>query len=252
MVTVRINNYRLEDIDLFVFDKDGTLIDLVNYWQQMIGFRAEHLCRHYGLCLNTHKAALMFEMGVDVERSRLRPEGPVGLLPREVVQKAAEDYLLRYNCKDVSNICFNIFKQVDRLSLSCLDRLIKPIEGAVELLKSIKAKSGKIAIATTDKTERAQLVVDFMEIDGLCDMIVGADKVTNSKPAPDMLELITQTLGVLPCNSIMVGDAITDIQMGINAKFASSIAVCTGLTDKENLAGLTRYVVDDVSQIYID
>jgi len=251
MVTVNINNEIIQNIDLFVFDKDGTLIDLYNYWYHMIELRAGQICDFYKLPHEAHKVNLLFEMGVDVAKQRLRPTGPVGLLPREVVQRAAEEYLLKLNCTNVSDECFRIFKNVDQLSISIFNKLIKPIQGAIELLEKIKASGGKVAIATTDKTERAKLAVDFLNIGTLCDVIIGADKVKKSKPSPEMLEHIEKELGIAPANSVMVGDAKTDIKMGSNANYAASIAVCSGLTSKGELAKLTPYVVDDVSQIYI-
>lgn len=251
MVTIAVNRYTIENIDLVVFDKDGTLIDLYTYWCSMIELRAQGMCSFYKLDVSKHKENLMFEMGVDVPKKMLRPEGPVGILPRAVVQKAAENYLTGLKCQDVSNVCFQIFKDVDELSLSLLDKFIKPLNGAIELLRRIKQKNGKIAIATTDKTERAELAVKFLNIGDLIDLVVGADKVSQSKPAPDMLELIGKTLNIAPAGSVMVGDAKTDIRMGINAGFKGSIAVCSGITKKEELASLTPYIVDDIREIKI-
>jgi len=252
MVNIRIGSKIITDIDLLVFDKDGTLIDLYTYWYHMVELRARRLCETCGLSLREHKDNLMFGMGIDVPNKRLKPEGPVGLLPREVVQKTAEDYLAKQGCRDVSNICFNVFEEVDKLSLCLLDEFIKPIDGAIGLLRDIKDKKAKVAIATTDKTDRAKIAVDFLRIGYLIDIVVGADKVKSSKPAPDMLEFIGVTLSIKPSRSVVVGDALTDIQMGINAKFKASIAVCSGLTAKDELKSITAYVVSDVSKIKIE
>lgn len=251
MVKIGIGSHFIDDIELFVFDKDGTLIDLYNYWSNMIDLRAQRLCSFYNLPLDVHKNNLMYEMGVDLETERLKPEGPVGLLPREVVQKAAEDYLLKLDCKNVSGVCFKVFKNVDELSLSLLDRFIKPLDGAIDLLKKIKERNAKVAIATTDKTHRVNLATDFLNISNLVDLAIGSDKVESSKPAPDMLKLIGDELDIDPANSVMIGDARTDIQMGINAGFKASIGICGGLTSENALAELTPYVIKDISQIYI-
>ena len=76
--------------------------------------------------------------------------------------------------------------------------------------------------------------------------------VKNSKPAPDMLKLIGESLGVNPAHSVMVGDAKSDIQMGINADFKASIAVCNGLTSRSVLSKLTPYAVADISKIKVE
>ncbi len=251
MIDVKVNSETIRDIELFVFDKDGTIIELYNYWYHMIELRAEGLCSFYSLPQEGHKHNLMSEMGIDLVNKRLKPEGPVGILPRNIVQKAAEDYLSKLDCQNISDSCFRIFKEVDNASLGLLDKFIKPIKGAVELLENIKKRKGKIAIATTDKTERAKIAIGFLQIKDLVDCIIGADMVKHSKPAPDMLKLIGKKINVSPGRSVMVGDAKTDIEMGINADFKASIAVCNGLTGRDELSRSTLYVIEDVSKLII-
>jgi len=252
MVTIGVNNDVIEGVELVVFDKDGTLIDLYTYWYHMIELRANGICSFYNLNSSKHKDNLMFEMGVDIHNRRLRPEGPVGLLSRAIVQKAAERYLEKLNYHNVSDICFRIFKEVDETSISLLNTFIKPINGALKFLHQLKRKGCKIAIATTDKTSRAELAMQFLRCNDLIDVVVGADKVKKSKPAPDMLELIEDFLRISRLASVMVGDAKTDIQMGINAGYKASIAVCSGLTDNDTLLELTPYVIKDISKIKIE
>lgn len=252
MVKIIINDDSIEDINLFVFDKDGTIIDLYNYWCNMIDLRAGELCSFYKIDSSVHKDKLMLKMGVDVSKRILLPEGPVGLLPRAVVQKAAADYLGNIGLRDVNKVCFKVFKTVDEISLSRFDTFIRPINGMLDLFDSLKQKNCKIAIATTDKTERAELAIEFLNMKHLVDSIIGADKVKKSKPAPDMLESITVDLNINPNNSVMVGDAKTDIQMGINARFKASIGVYSGLTSRSELKKLTPYVIKDISAIKIE
>ena len=51
---IYLDNLCIDDIDLMVFDKDGTLIDLYYYWSQMIALRAQYICDEFGLCKKTH------------------------------------------------------------------------------------------------------------------------------------------------------------------------------------------------------
>jgi phosphoglycolate phosphatase len=251
MVDVNVSTSIIKGVELFVFDKDGTLMDLYTYWSNMIKMRAEKICVYYKLDGGMHKDNLMNVMGIDTVNKRLKPEGPVGILPREIVQKAAEDYIAKYGFNNVKEVCFNIFKEVDAESLLSLNEFIKPIKGAAELIEGLKKRECKIAIATTDKTERAELAIKFLGIAGLVDIIVGADRVKNSKPEPDMLIAIGQMLGVSPYSSIMVGDAETDVLMGMNAGFKASIGVCGGITARERLSSVTPYVIDDISKVEI-
>ncbi|MBU0468331.1 MAG: HAD family hydrolase [Candidatus Omnitrophica bacterium] len=105
------------------------------------------------------------------------------MLPRSVVQKVAEDYVKRF-VQDVKieEVCFRVFEEVDEIILSYLNSFIKPIDGANELLNQLRNRGCKLAIATTDKTERAELALKHLGISDLFDIVVGADKVEKSKP----------------------------------------------------------------------
>ena len=83
------------------------------------------------------------------------------------------------------------------------------------------------------------------------DIILGADSVTAGKPAPEMLNLALTKLGASKDASVMIGDAITDIQMGINAG-VKTIGVCSGLTKENKLRELTPYVISDISRLRIN
>ena len=234
-----------------IFDKDGTLIDLYNYWSNMIRYRAELICKELDLD-KTDEKRLMYEMGVDLDTKSLRPKGPVGVKKREVVMQAAVDYLASIGCEGKTEMCFGIFKTVDDLSFKKFDEIIKPINGCYNLINALKKNHCKIAIATTDRTERAKLAMDFIKLGNSIDIIIGADCVKKAKPAPDMVNRICNNLEISKSNSVMVGDAVTDIQMGKNSNLKASIGVCTGITPKVKLLEITKYVSDSISEIIIE
>lgn len=250
MVDILINYDELKDVQLIIFDKDGTLIDLYKYWSNMINYRVERISKELNLN-KTHEKNLKFNMGVDIENSRLRPDGPVGVKKREIVKQAAVDYLSSIGYEDKSDLCIEIFKKVDSYSLQKFDEIIKPIDGCYDLLSTLKDNNCKIAIATTDRKERAELAMDFIKLIDYIDIIVGADLVKNTKPAPDIANYICLNLGISESKAVIVGDAVSDIKTGINANLKASIGVCTGITTKDKLLKLTPYVIDSISDINI-
>lgn len=78
MLNLLVDSDIIENIQLIIFDKDGTLIKLYDYWSQMVILRAKLFCEKLGLN-EKHKNNLVYEMGVDLKNRKLRPEGPVGL-----------------------------------------------------------------------------------------------------------------------------------------------------------------------------
>lgn len=250
MVNIKVNNQTIEGIELVIFDKDGTLMDLYHYWSQMVGLRAKFICQKLDLDM-THHNNLLYGMGVDSKVSKLRPEGPVGLKKREIVLQAAVDYLASIGYPETYDLCFEVFKEVDRLSSENLKQFIRPIDGANDIVNTLSENGCKIAIATTDVTKRAKLAMEFLGIADKIDFIAGADMVSNSKPDPEMVYVILNTLNIDRSNAVIVGDAITDVQLGINANLKASIGVLTGLSSYKQLKIITSYVINDVSDMKI-
>ncbi|MCU0591202.1 MAG: HAD family hydrolase [Desulfobacterales bacterium] len=250
MASLSLDRSVIPDVDLVVFDKDGTLIELYHYWSQMVALRARLIREALGLDRD-HEAGLRWALGVDEKAGRLRPEGPVGLKKREVVVQAAVDYLAGAGLHETKPACAAAFERADEESSRDLARFVRPTPGAETLVDALHSHGCRVAIATVDISRRAQLAVDFLGFGGKIDLMVGADQVTRAKPAPDMLHLILKTLAIQASRAVMVGDALTDLQMGLNAGLQASIGVLSGLATAEQLRTLTPFVVRDVSEIKV-
>nr|HPN98496.1 hypothetical protein [Syntrophorhabdaceae bacterium] len=75
MVDILIGEDVIRDVNLMIFDKDGTLMELYHYWSQMVAMRAKIITER--LKLNDILLdGLMYEMGVDTKVGRLRQGGP--------------------------------------------------------------------------------------------------------------------------------------------------------------------------------
>jgi HAD superfamily hydrolase (TIGR01509 family) len=248
LLTLRVGQNAIHEVGLVIFDKDGTLIELYHYWSQMVALRARFICEALGLALE-HEFGLRWALGVDEKAGRLRPEGPVGLRRREIVIQAAVDYLGAAGRHHTETVCLAAFERADEESLKDLEHFIRPIRGAVALIEALRARGERVAVATVDLNRRARLALDFLGVGDQIDLVVGAEQVVHPKPSPDMIHLILKTLGIQPAQAVMVGDAVTDIQMGLNAGLKASIGVLSGLATAEQLRALTPFVAQDVSEL---
>ena len=251
MVNIRVGREVVKDVQLAVFDKDGTLIDVHTYWVNMIRFRAELVADRLRLS-EEEELGLMNNMGVDTGLWKIKPEGPVGIKKREIVLKAGVEYLENLGIPDQTLLFEEVFRQVDENSLAHFHEIIKPLNGLYELFDRLKKHSCLIAIATTDRSERARLAMRHKGLEKSRDFIAGADLVKNPKPAADMANLVATSLGVPKEFSVIVGDAVSDVQMGVNAKFAASIGVASGLTTAERLLEITPFVVSGIAELSLD
>lgn len=240
----------IECINAVIFDKDGTLIDVHVYWTAMIRMRAQLLCSRLGLGPE-QGVGLMDSMGVDVGKKRVKPAGPVGIQRRSVVQGAAIGYLNDIGLPGQDGVVEDVFAVVDDTSSKNLDECVKPIRGARELVLKLKSFGCKVVMATTDLSRRARLALKTLGLEEVFDAVVGADMVTNAKPDPEMIYVALQRCSVPKEGAVMVGDAITDLQMGELAGVKASIGVTSGLTDVHELQSVTPYVIPDVSHIIV-
>ena len=238
------------NVDLVVFDKDGTLIDVHTYWANMICFRAEAIVSRLDLG-SVERNGIMDAMGVDIETGRIKPEGPVGIKKREVVLRAGVDYLISQGQSDMTALFEEVFQHVDEISMEHLDDIILPLNGLAPLLGRLHEGGCLIALATTDRSYRAAAVMEYLGLNDKIALVAGADMVEKPKPDPEIIHLICQHLGVPPGKSIMVGDSSSDIKAGLNAGCLASIAVTSGLTPQDKLEELTSHVIPDISAIEV-
>jgi HAD superfamily hydrolase (TIGR01509 family) len=250
MIDLSVNSRIIHDIGLVIFDKDGTLVELYPYCSKIVALRARIICEALGLGAE-QEAGLRWALGVDEKAGRMRPEGPVGLRKREVVLEAATDYLDGVGRRNALRLCEEAFDRIDEFSSANLGEFIKPIPGAVSLMSALHECGCRVALATVDLGKRARLVMDFIGASDTLDMIVGGDDVARPKPDPEMIHLILDRLGVDRSQAVMVGDAVSDVQMGIRAGVKACVGVLTGFATAEEFRPLTPFIARDVSEIVV-
>jgi phosphoglycolate phosphatase len=250
MIDLSVNSKVIRDVSLVIFDKDGTLIELYPYWSQMVALRARMICEALGLGTE-HQAGLRWALGVDEKAGRLRPEGPVGLKKREVVLQAATGYLDGIGHRNTLRACERAFDRADEVSGHNLHQFIRPIQGAVSLMGALRDRGCRVALATVDVSRRARLAMEFIGASDKLDLIVGGEEVVRSKPDPETIHIILDRLRIGPSQAVIVGDALNDVQMGINAGLKASIGLLTGFATAEQLQTLTSFIARDLSELAV-
>ena len=99
-------------------------------------------------------------------------------------------------------------------------------KGVLETLQTLKSKDVKLSVATNAPTIFAKTMLASLGIDTMFDMIIGADKVSASKPDPAMLLNILQfyNYNALEDRAYMIGDNSKDMQSAKNANIDALFA----------------------------
>ncbi len=97
------------------------------------------------------------------------------------------------------------------------DELASEFDGVSDTLKLLKAAGMKMAIVSTKRNDMVLRGLGLLDVDGVFDVVIGMDDVTNAKPDPEPILLALNRLGVTADEALMIGDNFHDIEGGKNA-----------------------------------
>lgn len=253
MSNLKISDLSLDNVKIVIFDKDGTLIDIHHYWCSMIKFRADFFIQE--LTLSSEKKERLYvelveNMGINLATNKMKPEGPVGIKPRNFIIDVAHSTVKKYDEHFTREMVSSLFDRVDEYSKTKLGEIVELLDGAVELLASLKKADVLIAIATTDLSTRAALAMQSLGIDTYFDTIAGADLVPNAKPNADLVNYILEKHHLDSKASVVIGDAMADLSMAKNAN-SRFIGVKTGLYTDEFVKN-SEVLIESLHEIRVE
>ena len=126
---------------------------------------------------------------------------------------------------------------------------LEPLPGVIELIKTLKDKKFKLSVGSSGPPENVELLLNSLQVKKYFDVIITADDVSNSKPAPDVFLIAAKRLQINPKNCLVIEDAPVGIEAAIRAKM-KSIGITT-THDKNDLKS-ADLIVNDLSFISIE
>ncbi|HHG74568.1 MAG TPA: HAD-IIIA family hydrolase [Persephonella sp.] len=177
------------EVETFLFDLDGTLIDsskdiatAVNYALEKLGrspIPEEEIIKHVG-----YGGRKLMEGVLKTEDENLIKEGV--RLFREYYFKNPAQHTVLYPY-------------------------------AEELLIKLKKEGKKTGIVTNKYEDISREIIQKIGIQKLIDVVIGGDTTNKKKPEPEPVLFALEKLESFPDSSIMIGDSEADIQAGKNA-----------------------------------
>lgn len=125
----------------------------------------------------------------------------------------------------------------------------KVYPGVVDTMKALAAKGLRLAIATSRGPNSLDLVLRTNNIDVVFETRVTGHDGFAPKPAPDMVLVLLERMGLTPDEAIVVGDTTFDIEMG-NGAGCRTCAVTYGNHSLEKLLTANpTYHIDSMPEL---
>lgn len=214
----------MKKIECVIFDLDGTLLD-------------SRECS-----IKATKAAFT-EMGLKVP-SEVVIEHYMGIPIEESFFKMSEQPLDQETATELIRIFRTYYQTYEESTLN----VFPEIPHVLEILMKRKVPCFVVSSKKTAVVKRnlaAQSLVAFFE------EILGSDAVSHYKPHPEGIDKLVTQYQFDPTRTIMVGDAIFDIQMG-KAAGVKTIAVTWGSHDAKKLSAEKPDALAEVPQDILD
>ncbi len=109
--------------------------------------------------------------------------------------------------------------------------LVRPFSAVPDLLRRVRDAGLQIAVASSAKKGEVEKYLDIACIADLVDLKTSSDDVEESKPAPDIFEIVLKKLKIEAADAVAIGDTPYDAEAAGKAGIATIGVLCGGFAE---------------------
>jgi HAD superfamily hydrolase (TIGR01549 family) len=110
--------------------------------------------------------------------------------------------------------------------------LVRPFSAVPELLRRVHDAGLQIAVASSAKKDEVEKYLHIAGIADLVDLKTSSDDVEESKPAPDIFEIVLKNLKIEGADAVAIGDTPYDAEAAGKAGIATIGVLCGGFSEQ--------------------
>lgn len=238
------------DADLIAFDKDGTLFDFGASLRAPFLAGVERLVAVFA-GQSKVRAELYRTLGYNSATGMFDARGPFATSTNVAIGYAIVTVLYQHAGPEQDwSDCEKLLKE-EFGPLFEGTRHLKATTRLQTLFSSLSNRGVKIAVISNDDASHTESALAGFDIAPYVDFVAGGDGPFPHKPAPDALLAAAGRLGVAPARTAVVGDAVTDLEMGRAAGAGLRVGVLTGASSREELAEAADLVLKSIGEITV-
>ncbi len=235
---------KIKSPEAIIFDKDGTLLSLYSFWGP-VSYEAIRCILNKNSAPISLADRIMKAGGFDNGKADIRGVLSYGTF-EEIAELIAEELKKEEIEFSLSELIIDTKREFeDKLSLGVT---APTCEGLFETLSSLKSRSVKLFVVTTDRINSTMLGLRTLGIDSLFDEVITAEKVT-PKPDPAAIEYLVSKYGFDKKKMVMVGDTFNDTRFA-KAGGIFGVAVSDIEENRHLLSEAADAVIEKISDIF--
>ena len=126
---------------------------------------------------------------------------------------------------------------------------VRPMEGARELIVSLRDRGRRVVLASSAKAEEVDHYLDLLDARDLADAWTTSADVEQTKPAPDLVQAALEHVDEDPGSAVMVGDTPWDVRAAADAGVETITVITGGFSEQELTEAGAVAVFESVAEL---
>ncbi|ROS78109.1 HAD superfamily hydrolase (TIGR01509 family) [Curtobacterium sp. PhB130] len=126
---------------------------------------------------------------------------------------------------------------------------LRPLPGARDLLEAVASRGHAVVLATSAPASELERLREVLDVEQWITAVTSSEDVDEAKPAPGIMQVALDKVGVEPSRAVMVGDAMWDVEASSKVGIPCVSVMTGGIGGDELREAGAAAVYDDAAAL---